>query len=415
MLTINNFLNATGSRFPKLIQQKQRNNVSLIGGAKLAPLSKDTIAFTSASIQDENRKNKKLAVCKIASNNAVVIQEIMEGILSKHFNGMIYDRYKNPEGIINPIKGRVKTPESVLEKVEKKIEKAFEKKILEVFSPYHEIDIMGHIKDISGTQMTIRDIDTKSQEIIDRLCKMIEKEGLIVDEIENHCPDAKHSYFTDEQLNQLLKCVNKQRKANRMIVLKNYTNSPVSSGYMALHLTFNLQNRSPFMDAQKDLRSYHELQIIGSDVASLKEIEDFCYKLTQGDDIMQGDYVYQPFVQYFYKYYPKPSVKNNKNMQRIRDAFLEYTQKAYEIQRKRKPSEGAENDVTNWAYKYPTIEECGLVGKVPKQLDFNILARLKRDLDDVRKTINYGPEIIDGKEQEIDMKGKITYQDRRAS
>ena len=98
-------------------------------------------------------------------------------------------------------------------------------------------------------------------------------------------------------------------------------------------------------------------------------------------------------------------------MQRIRDAFLEYTRKAYEIQRKRKPSDDAENDVTNWAYKYPTIEECNLVGQVPPELDFNILARLKRDLDDVYKTTRHGVDIKNGREKEIDDRGKITYID----
>ena len=49
----------------------------------------------------------------------------------------------------------------------------------------------------------------------------------------------------------------------------------------------------------------------------------------------------------------------------------------------RKPSNDAEDNTKDWAYKFPTIKECGFEGKLPPILDFNILARIKRDCDDI--------------------------------
>ena len=53
------------------------------------------------------------------------------------------------------------------------------------------------------------------------------------------------------------------------------------------------------------------------------------------------------------------------------------------MQRLRKPSNNARDNIKDWAYKYPTIKECGLEDKIPAILDFNILARMKRDCDDL--------------------------------
>ena len=408
MITLNNISNLFKGNYINSIQSPKNNSVLPIKNTNLSPLSKDTVSFTSRNPINNTRKTKKMNACKTVNTNMQLVQMHMEDILSRYFNNMIYDKDSNPYGIINPIKGRVKTPESIFEKVEKRNEKAWEEKPKDVFSPYKALSIMANIKDASGTQITIRDIDTHSDEIIDKLCKMIKKEGLIVDEIENHSSKELKPYFSKEQLDRLFRCVNEQRKANNVQPLKDYKNHPVPSGYMALHLTFNFRNRNIFNDAELNLRSFHELQIIGSDVGSLKEVEDFCYKLTNGDDIMQGDYAYDPFVEYFYKYHPEPSNKSRK-ANRTREAFKEYTRKAYAIQRKRKPTEDAENDVTNWAYRYPTIKECGLEGDVPPELDFNILARLKRDCDDIYKVKNNAEEILGGQEKDIDNSGKITY------
>ena len=408
MITLNNFSNLFKGNYSNTIQSPKNNNVLSIKNTNLSPLSKDTVSFTSRNPINDTRKTKKKGACKTVNANMQLVQMHMEEILSRYFNNMIYDKDSNPEGIINPIKGRVKTPKSIFEKVEKRNEKAWEKMPAAVFNPYDALSIMANIKDVSGTQITIRDIDAQSDEIINKLCKMIKKENLIVDEIENHSSKELKPYFSKEQLDRLFKCANEQRKANNIQPLKDYKNHPVPSGYMALHLTFNFRNRNIFNDAELNLRSSHELQIIGSDVGSLKEVEDFCYKLINGDDIMQGDYAYDPFVEYFYKHHPEPSNRSRK-ANRTREAFKEYTRKAYEIQRKRKPTEGDENDVTSWAYKYPTIKECGLEGEVPAELDFNILARLKRDCDDIYKVKNNAAKILNGEEKEIDNAGKITY------
>jgi hypothetical protein len=153
------------------------------------------------------------------------------------------------------------------------------------------------------------------------------------------------------------------------------------------------------------------MQIIGADVEILKDVENFCYKLKNGLDIMQGHYAYAPFVKHFISYYPDEKDKSE-DAQKLRNAYLEYTRKAYELQRNRTPDyANAQDDVTNWAYRYPTIKECGFEGVIPVELDFNNLARIKRDCDDIYKVANNAQDILDGREQELDNKGKITYKD----
>lgn len=422
MLSINNLTNVFTpgySKYSKLIQPQQKSNLSFNGNTNLAPLLKDTVSFCGINKDLSNDEIDNYDVCRQININAAQIQEVMEGMLSKHFNLLIYDRNRNIEGVINPIEVRVKTPESIHEKTLAKIKKAWKpddrgnSRSNEAFSPYDKYAIMDKIRDISASRITIRDIDAKSDEIIDRLCQMIKQENLILDEIENHRFSRSKVYFSNAQLDRLLQCANKQRKQNGLYPLKRVEDSPTETGYMALHLSFDLRNKKIFGDDNGlNTRSFHEMQIIGSDVGKLKDIEDFCYKLATENpkSIMQGDSAYDPFIEYFYKYYPKKDNKTKKAAS-TRKAFRQYTQKAYEVQRNRKPTDDAENDVTNWAYKYPTVEECGLVGEVPEELDFNILARLKRDLDDVYKVTRHGIEILYGNEPDIDNAGKITYKD----
>ncbi|MBR6298549.1 MAG: hypothetical protein IKR34_04830 [Candidatus Gastranaerophilales bacterium] len=428
MITLNNFSNLFKRNYSDTIQLQKPNSSSPIKNTNLSPLSKDTVSFTGINKDISNDDIENMPFCEAANGYAYFIQETMVDILSNHFNSLIYDKSNNPNGVINPIEGRIKTPESIHEKTVSRLLSALKPKKVEqskskkrnsnedlkryngVFSPYSTYDIMDKIRDISGTQITIRDIDTQSDEIIKRLCEMIESENLVVDEIENHTSSSAKPYFSQKQLYKLLECVNVQRSANGLspIVVKSDT---TESGYMALHLSFDLKNKKIFdKDNGLNERSFHELQIIGSDVGKLKDIENFCYKLaaSKPKSIKQGDYAYDAFVEYFYTYYPKHD-DNSSEAKKIRKYFKDYTKKAYELQRNRKPTEDAENDVTNWAYRYPTIEECGLGGLVPDGLDFNILARLKRDLDDVYKVKRNVTKILTGKETEIDNAGKITY------
>ena len=78
----------------------------------------------------------------------------------------------------------------------------------------------------------------------------------------------------------------------------------------------------------------------------------------------------------------------------IAKTFDEYTIKAFEIQRKRHGNKSIADDVNSWDYKYPSLKDCGLEGKLPAILDFNILARIKRSCDDLYRVEHKTEELL---------------------
>ena len=125
---------------------------------------------------------------------------------------------------------------------------------------------------------------------------------------------------------------------------------------MAIHINVNLDN--PIFKNYNGVFSGYsgEIQIIGRDVAQLKKVEDLCYKFKDKKNAV--NVAYKPFKEYFLKHYKDDAVQ----------AFDDYTYDLYLAQRgissKRR------------AMAFPSIDELGYAGKVPKELDFNKLRRI---------------------------------------
>lgn len=389
---INNisFLNFKSNSQSLKLNKIQNNNLSTTAPG-LAPLAKDTISFSGNVEYRAAINNAEL--CAEIHDEAIFVNQWLEDTLKKYFENDIYDDKKNPNGNIETIQARVKTGNSIEEKISDKIRAALESSgdIKEkIFSPYNEKAIKKNIRDISGGRIVIKNAhDGEMDKVVDNLCKMISEERLIVDEIEYHkSPDSKvDQYFTDKQLGKISEAINKIRKANKLPLIKAKTKKS-DSGYMALHLSLNTTKKPNDVDEIYQ-NFYSELQIIGSDVAMLKDIEDFCYKLKKGLEIKSGNIAYTPFEQLFLQAWNSPDKKN------VQKYFEEYTIAAYRLQRNRRPSKDVQDNTKDWAYKFPTIEECGFKDKLPPILDFNILARIKRDCDDLYYVENHAQEILD--------------------
>ena len=370
-------------------QKNYQTNAFGLNGNNLRPLAKDTVSFTGVVEYKAALNNRD--VCESIHEKAKPTNEYLKGVLEQYFGQDVYDKEKNPIGVIAPIQARVKSAESIEEKVSDRIREALESTKGDIkdkiFSPRSEMQIKKHIRDISGARIVVKEAHGNVMDrVVDDLCRMIEEENLIIDQIENHISPDKDAipYFTPEQLERIEESIDFVRELNG---LENIDIEPKQSksGYMALHLSIDTR-QSPKLRSQQGYWS--ELQIIGSDVELLKDIEDFCYKLKKGMAIKADDAAYKPFEQLFLNAY------NDKNYPEVKEAFKQYTIKAYQIQRNRRPSQKPMDDTTNWAYKYPTIKECGLEGKIPPVLDFNILARIKRDCDDIYKVENTAQQII---------------------
>lgn len=135
------------------------------------------------------------------------------------------------------------------------------------------------------------------------------------------------------------------------------------SGYQAIHINVDLSH--PLLAKYYDgkFNGYSgEIQIIGRDVAQLKEVEDLCYKLKDKKNAIKAEY--KPFKDHFTKYWTKEN----------KDVFDEYTYKLYLSQH---DIPGNKKRRT----KFPTIEELGFSKKLTPQLDFNLLKNLKQYCD----------------------------------
>ena len=386
MLNINNVLN-----FKNYVATTRKTNtnatINSFNAPKLKPLTQDTISFSGVAEYKAAIDNK--TVCEQLHEDAKEAKNYLENIIIKGFGHLVQSK-DNPDGIIEPIKGRVKSKESIEEKISNRIQKALRSPNVkgDIFSPYNTRDIKKNIRDIPGARIVINNAhDNHMDTIVDNLCKTIIQEDLVIDQIENHYSDSKdiEKYFTDEQLKKIQNAINKVRELNSLEPIE-VINTATKTGYMALHLDVDLTD----IGTRKQNRGFHgELQILGSDVSMLKDIEDFCYKLKQGMGIKAQHSAYTPFERFFLEAY-----NNTEKYPNVKEDFEKYTKQAYQIQRKRKSNGDATDNISDWSYRYPTIKECGLEDKIPPLLDFNVLARIKRDCDDLFYVYNHPERII---------------------
>ena len=181
--------------------------------------------------------------------------------------------------------------------------------------------------------------------------------------------DPKLKYFKEENLKKLQVAANKTKNADMPEV--QVINNTKSTGYMALHLDVDLSDP----DYKVKNNGYSgEIQIVGYDIAQLKDIEDFCYKMKSDKDIKSGHYAYKPLSEHFRKLY-----RDNPDYPNLEENYEKYTAEAYLIQRKKEPIEGNKKR----KYSLPSIEECGFQDKIPKGLDFNTLESIKNCCDKI--------------------------------
>ena len=382
-------------------QRLQRTNHVAFRGDKLAPLPEDVVTFSNSDIktiasqksktQIEESELAKLAralgsiirnedQCEKVSENAIKAEKILKAVLTKKLSEFVYSKEKNPDGFILPVHTRIKTPESIREKVMDAIAKliASDK---EKFAAYDIDDIKETVGDIVGARITLRNPHVEdTKKLIQKLVELVESNELKITRIENYVPDGlseELKYFDEKDLETLAVAVNKQRAKRNLELIKVETKAK-KTGYMALHLDVDLSNREKLLGIQDGYQG--EIQIVGYDVEKLKDVEDCCYKIKQGKNIKGGDRSYSALVEYFNKYI-EPTAKYPNS----REDFIEYTRRAYLEQRKRKfPDKASMKDTQ---YQLPTIEQCNMQGKIPPQLDFNVLSKIKTRSDELYYTV----------------------------
>lgn len=253
-------------------------------------------------------------------------------ILNKHL-GKYIATPNNPEGIIAPkgIKSRVKSAYSIMEKSGTRHLKNRE-----------ELKQMG---DLIGARIILRrGTKADGDKIINELTKLVNSGELTIIEIENYRPTSELSYTSNSALNKLEDACNKKLGSIKR------TESSMPSGYMAIHLTFKMNDY------------IGEIQIMGCDVEELKELEDFTYKLRNNKSLSK-------------KYAPIEKVLKEA-MKRIppeyENMYAKYVKDSYLHARIMEPH--PINTKTKQAFlPIPYF--------LPKELDFAEIAKMKEKID----------------------------------
>ncbi|MBR2068677.1 MAG: hypothetical protein IJ877_02835 [Candidatus Gastranaerophilales bacterium] len=354
----------------------KKNNNTNFNAVLLKPLECDTVSFTGARNLNhgllEAFDNKK--ICEEISQNAKVAESNLRKAMNKNFADLATSK-QNPNGIIEPIQVRTKSPRSIREKATSKFEEAIVNHNEKNFINLNKAeDIKRILQDIVGARIIVNQSDTaKNAAIIDRLIQMVEQDELKIQEIEIiMLPEEEgiEPYFDDMDLERLLTAVNMRRKTP--IEIKR---TPSTSGYSAVHIDVDLSDENMI---SKNAGYKGEIQIIGHDVAYFKDLEDYCYKVKQNKDIKSGHSAYKPFIDHLNKYFENPDKGDE-----YKEAFEEYTYKAYLLQRKKDPTQSGYNKT-----HLPSLRECQMDNLLPKDLDFNHLAKIKSNCDRLYEIAN---------------------------
>ena len=236
--------------------------------------------------------------------------------------------------------------------------------------------VKHYANDIVGARITMKESDPEYIGLVLSELKRAVDDGLLkIISIENNLPDPQklpkgkeisdYAYATDSQLRTLANASNAKLIRNKS-----------KSGYLAIHINIDLS--SPLFSCYKGVFDGYtgEIQILGVDVEQLKDIEDLCYKLKDDKNAIRSEY--KPFKTYFKNYYNDET----------KDAFDDYTYALYLAQRTLPPNSKREDF-------FPSISELGFDGRVPRELDFNRLRRLKETCDYTAKLAQKQEEISD--------------------
>ncbi len=361
----------------KVLRQPQQKYTNL------RPLAHDCVSFTSSKKLNrsllEAFDNKQ--ACIDVYQNADVAEADLKRTLKSRLDSLVASE-ENPQGPISTITTRVKTPSSIREKVASELSHAITSNNMSaVFNPNSRTDIKKVCGDIIGARIILgNQKQEQTGKIIDELIDLVMNGELNISAIASYRPeklDPKLEYFKKEDLARLVDAVNESRKIRNKepIELKEESKK---TGYMALHVDIDMAD---YEYKAKNNGYKGEIQIVGQDISRLKEVEDFCYKIRFDKDIKSGHVAYSPFTKYFSKQI------NNEEYPKLADDFVEYTKRAYMFQRKKEP-DGIFDKRKRRDISLPTIEQCNMSGKIPPELDFNVLSKIKYHCDKIYDLTN---------------------------
>ncbi len=219
-----------------------------------------------------------------------------------------------------------------------------------------------YANDVVGGRIILHDGSRKyTNALFDGLMRAVEDKKLKIVSIENNLPDPD-KLPEDKRATEYSYAKNSVLKKLADLSGAEYIVNKSTSGYLSIHINIDLSN-----DLLKEYGGVYngylgEIQILGADVERLKDVEDLCYKFK--DDKNSVNEAYKPFKDVFTTYYTG----------RVCELFDDYTYALYLHQREIEPG------MINYT-QFPSLEKLGFQDKIPPELDFNNLARIKKECD----------------------------------
>ena len=227
--------------------------------------------------------------------------------------------------------------------------------------------IKYYANDIIGARIVLKDgSHQNTAKILSALQKAVEDGVLRIKAVENNVPCSSkiphgktvndYSYADKKDLVNLVNARPRVEQPDMPPINTTLNVNESKTGYMSIHIDVDLSDPI-FKNYGGVYNGYSgEIQIIGTNVEQLKQIEDVCYKLKDKKNAI--NVAFKPFKDYFLTYYTPETMQ----------AFDDYTYDLYLSQR----LVSSKRKLTS----FPTIKELGYAGKVPRHLDFNCLRDL---------------------------------------
>lgn len=359
----NSFLNLFTIQPNNKIGAQANKNFYSLNGANLAPLSKDTVSFSGAKKSEDSKTSSKkvehsyrptIKTSQMIYDESAYAHSQLRNILRHTFDMPVIDHddisyehkkriafEENQDKPVLMITSRRKSPHSISEKMSQKRIKS-------------KVAAKNELNDLIGAKIVLTGNSPEEGDYaLGKLTEAIKKGRLKIKEVKNHSQENQDlRYASKGKINKLIDTARKNGSP-----YCTYVDQPRDSGYLAIHLITN--------EIADGYRA--EIQIIGHDVAKLKEIEDLCYKCHAGKNVPSK---YKPI---------KAMFKQVHDNEKLTDDYLEYTKRAYAYERlksiKRKKMFESFLTIPNDL-------------NIPKELDFNNIAKIKSDIDNEEKRKN---------------------------
>lgn len=370
-------------------------STNLLNGnfSNLAPLTKDTVSFGEARKKPEIQRHApegSRAVVKRVKNSSSSDKKIDHSErTSLNLTQRIYDEsefaFKKLKLILSDAFPGIKVVDLDSEKAKDMITRELDDNkdkpvVLITARRKHPASIsekmaQGHLRskraakekinDLIGARIIVSGTSTQEGEyVLDRLTEAVKKGRFKVKHVKNHLQEnSRLNYVGRKRLDRF---VADNRRING-ISSCTYTDEPRDSGYLAIHIITD--------DIEDGFNA--EIQIMGLDVERFKELEDICYKCHAKKGVPKK---YKQLEDMF-----KPVQQNP----RLQADFIEYTKRAYAYERSKPFSTGKAK--TEYLPIPPDLN-------IPRELDFNNLARTKNKID---KLLKVSPDSLNDKNQNI--------------